>query len=761
MTADKGVSHHPYSQLKAKLPIKTADEGAPDHVLNSPRASDLTPYPEADYGHTNDGSPVKPVGPLELHPLGYEISVVPLPPHSPSAHSYNGRLSPVPPRSPHSEGPYYSPQLQPPAEDGFDPFVQLYLSGVVDPFPVEPAPPAEAPAPASFNAFPTEPLTPMPHREFSPSNLNSHSDQLQLNMGPAPPLIVGDASQPLTQGGAPLKKTRGNKSHPHKLPPHLQYQQQPFLPQNQPFNYQLREMSPEAQPPYPHNALLPTFAGGHGALPLLNLLLTLLSLTNLNLNQGPADLYLRLETLLLVPGGPKYGHTRLVSLLLSFFYDRSDAAMMVDFSQNIIQQYLGSNALHLVPRMKTIELYRKNAKKSQDPTVIFQFAQYMLQTALMLNDPNNPSSATNGDGGNRLVLLAVPKPGTPGKKLPRKLRSQTDLSETVDERKLQRLLLKEAVHYLKKLSDKGYAEVQYLLADAYSLGALGKVDNRDAFVLFQQAAKHGHTELAYRALICFEEGLGTSRDARKAVEYLKIAALKNHPAAMYKLGVYMFFGRMGVSRNLDNEKIGIKWLTRALNVANELTAGAPYELGKLYFNGYKDIIIADKQYALELYSQAAALGHVQLAAILGQAYEVGDIVPQDGNLLIHYYTQAALGGDPESMLAMCAWFLVGCEPHLPKDEAEAFEWAKRAAMCNFPKAQFAVANFYDKGIGCIRNDKEAQTWYTKAAENGDEKSLARITDKQVREKVAKQMKKRPVRVQLGQLAAEDKDCVIM
>ena len=48
------------------------------------------------------------------------------------------------------------------------------------------------------------------------------------------------------------------------------------------------------------------------------------------------------------------------------------------------------------------------------------------------------------------------------------------------------------------------------------------------------------------------------------------------------------------------------------------------------------------------------------------------------------------------MLAMCAWYLVGSEPYLPKDDNEAFEWAKRAANCNLPKAQFALANFYEK-----------------------------------------------------------------
>ncbi|KAK6459587.1 uncharacterized protein RJT20DRAFT_124835 [Scheffersomyces xylosifermentans] len=531
------------------------------------------------------------------------------------------------------------------------------------------------------------------------------------------------------------------------------------------------------------------------------------SVTNFNLNQQSgldSQVFSKSENNLTTPGQfSKFGHNRSVSSSSSFFYDK-DNASMVDFSQNVIQQYLGSNSTHLLPRIKTIELYRKNARKSNDPTVLFQYAQYMLQTALLLDaEPNvgagTGSGSSNGSQGSQgsNSNSNVNTPSQSSENSPRrgpldrehsgsslniikshKKSASLDFSSSeftdgspIDDKKLKKALLKEAVHYLKRLSDKGYVDAQYLLGDAYSSGALDKVENREAFALFQSAAKHGHVESAYRTSYCYEEGLGTGRDARKAIEYLKMAASKNHPAAMYKLGVYSFYGRMGLSNHINTKKMGIKWLTRASNVANELIAAAPFELGKIYYNGFQDIVIVDKKYALELYSQAAALGHIQSAALLGQFYEVGEIVPQDNNLSIHYYTQAALGGDAESMLAMCAWYLIGSDPYLPKDEGEAFEWAKRAALCNLPKAQFALANFYDKGIGCIKDEKEAQIWYKKAAENGEEKSITRITDKAAAGSLQKKLLKRKSSSTLtghesGQgtkvsNAAQDKDCVIM
>lgn len=488
------------------------------------------------------------------------------------------------------------------------------------------------------------------------------------------------------------------------------------------------------------------------------------SLTNLALS--PADQLLKSavtpprltesEGNLVPSPTPRWGHNRSVSSTSSFFYDRENLSV-ADLDNSLIQQYLGSNKTSLLPRFKTIELYRQNAKKTSDPTVLFQYAQYMLQTALIM-DGTGSGDKSPGMTPHQSLESSPYKGANRGHSKSRSLSS--DLSKglaadgSVDDAKMRRAILREAHFYLKKLADKGYSEAQYLLGDAYSSGAFGKVENKEAFSLFQAAAKRGHVESAYRTSHCYEEGLGTGRDARKALDYLKMAASRNHTAAMYKLGVYMFHSRMGLPHDDNTKKMGIKWLTRASTAANELTAAAPYELGKIYLEGFKDIVIADRKYALELYSQAAAFGHVQLAAALGHFYEVGDTVPQDANLSIHYYTQAALGGDAGSMLAMGAWYLVGSDPYLPKDENEAFEWIKRAAACGLPKAEFAMANFYDKGIGCIKNETEAQNWYMRAAEHGEAKAIPRIHDKLAAAKLQKKVKKKAS-------GLADKDCVIM
>lgn len=369
---------------------------------------------------------------------------------------------------------------------------------------------------------------------------------------------------------------------------------------------------------------------------------------------------------------------------------------VADMSHQIIKKYLGEeNDSSLVPRLKTIEMYKESVKKSKDPKMLFEFAQYLLQTALTTNtDPNTSPS------------------------LPEKIK---------EEQEIKKIFLKESKHYLKKLSVKGYADAQYLLADSYSSGVFGKVDNKEAFTLFQTAAKHGHIESAYRTAHCYEEGIGTTSDSRKALNFLKFAASRNHPSAMFKLGLYSFYGKMGLPTDVNTKQNGIKWLSRAAARATELTAAAPYELAKIYEVGFLDILIPDEKYAMELYIEAAALGHVPSSTLLGQIYETGnDTVPQDVSLSVHYYTQAALRGDPVAMLGLCAWYLLGAEPAFSKDENEAFQWAYKAAIAGYAKAQFTLGYFYEHGKGCSVDDTEAWKWYERAAKNDDERAINKL-----------------------------------
>ena len=325
-----------------------------------------------------------------------------------------------------------------------------------------------------------------------------------------------------------------------------------------------------------------------------------------------------------------------------------------------LRSAVGENA-SLLGTKKTLEMYRANVKKTSDPTVQYEFAVFMISAAqeLAISETDNDSQRRSSPRPTGDYESPHRDNSTPGG-------SQADL-------------LREARHILQKLSDRSYPYAQYYLADGYASGLFNKgvEDNDRAFPLFVAASKHGHAEAGYRAALCYEFGWGSRKDLQKAVQFYRQSASKNHPGAMSRLGKACLTGEMGLG---NRYREGVKWLKRAAESADFQYNSAPYELGLLHETGFGDDIFKDESYAAQLFTQSADLGHVEANYRLGDSYEHGKLsCPRDPALSVHFYTGAAQRGHPLAMMALCAWYMVGAEPVLEKDENEAYEWARKAA----------------------------------------------------------------------------------
>jgi TPR repeat protein len=350
--------------------------------------------------------------------------------------------------------------------------------------------------------------------------------------------------------------------------------------------------------------------------------------------------------------------------LLNVPYHQQAPPPPINFDNSQLRTAVGSNA-SLLSTAKTLEMYRMNAKKTTDPSIQYAFAIFLISAAreagLNLNEPATSSSGK------------VSGPGT-----------ARDLEgpyvEKLDSPSTALDLLREARQLLSKLADRSYPFAQYYLADGYASGLFnkGKEDYDRAFPLFVAASKHGHAESGYRAALCYEFGWGCRKDPAKAVQFYRQSASKNHPGAMTRLGRACLNHDLGLNKYRE----GITWLKRATEAADAQYNAAPYYLGLLYETGYGDDIFLDETYAAQLFTQAADLGHAEASYRLGDAYEHGKLsCPRDPALSVHFYTGAAQQGHPAAMMALCAWYMVGAEPVLEKDENEAYEWARRAAEC--------------------------------------------------------------------------------
>jgi TPR repeat protein len=378
-------------------------------------------------------------------------------------------------------------------------------------------------------------------------------------------------------------------------------------------------------------------------------------------------------------------------------------APTANLGNTLLRHAVGQNA-SLLETKKTLELYRQNAKKTQDNEVQYEFALYMVDVARQIMAADAPID-TQG-----LVPAEI---------------------------------LREARQILQRLADRSYPFAQYYLADGYASGLFNKdkPDHDRAFPLFVAASKHGHSESGYRTGLCYEFGWGCRKDYAKAVQFYRAAASKGHPGAATRLGKACLTGDMGLQ---NRYREGVKWLKRATESADSQYNIAPYELGLLHETGYGDDIFKDEIYAVQLFTQAAELGNPHAALRLGEAYEHGLLrCPKDAALSVHYYNCAAQADIPEAMMNLCAWYMVGAEPVLEKDENEAYEWAKRAAehgKCSalgptfqslmstgLPKAEYAVGYFTEMGIGCRRDALEANVWYVRAADHGDERAKQRLS----------------------------------
>ncbi|KAL9537315.1 hypothetical protein MBANPS3_011889 [Mucor bainieri] len=351
----------------------------------------------------------------------------------------------------------------------------------------------------------------------------------------------------------------------------------------------------------------------------------------------------------------------------------------------------GQNA-SLLSYSKTINMYRENAKKTNNMEIQCDFAIFLVEAAKRLQQ------------------------------------KEIEQQQQPDEQhKQQHAYLMEAEKLLKQVAVRGHSESQYYLANMYAAGLLnktGKPDFDKSFPLFVQSAKHHHPDAAYRTAKCYEDGLGTTKNKGKAVQYYRKAATLNHPGAMYRLGLAEMRGELSLSRNIRD---GHKWLKRSAEAATTQYPHALHELALLHEKGVESVIFVDLKYAVSLYHEAAILGYAPSAHRLGECYEFGKLeCTTDAALSIQYYSIAAEQQHPESCFALTAWYLVGVPQILAPSDEQAYAWAMCAAQSGLPRAEYAVGYFSEMGIGTDKDENTAMEWYRKAAEHGEKRAIQRL-----------------------------------
>lgn len=324
----------------------------------------------------------------------------------------------------------------------------------------------------------------------------------------------------------------------------------------------------------------------------------------------------------------------------------------------------------------------------------------------------------------RMVIKTTPADQDSALRLARKLLEATEvlapkLADAKQRSRARERYLLDCQKILKKLSNAQNPDAMFLYADCLGKGLFSQDhDFKEAFTMYQSAAKLGHPAAAYRTAVCceigHEEGGGTRRDPLKAIQWYKRAATLGDPPAMYKVGMILLKGLLGQPKN-PREAVG--WLKRAAERADAENPHALHELGLLYESAQpNDVVIRDETYAFSLFVQAAEMGYKFSQYRLACSYEYGLMgCPIDPRQSIAWYSRAATQEEHQSELALSGWYLTGSEGVLSQSDTEAYLWARKAAMAGLAKAEYAMGYFTEVGIGVPANLEDAKRWYWRAA----------------------------------------------
>lgn len=205
-------------------------------------------------------------------------------------------------------------------------------------------------------------------------------------------------------------------------------------------------------------------------------------------------------------------------------------------------------------------------------------------------------------------------------------------------------------------------------------------DNAIAFSLYGTASDLGNVRALFRLGLCYENAVGTMRNAEEAFECYCEAADKGSIEALLQIALCYRYGR-GVRQSDD---LAFDYYLRA---ADRNNARAQYFVGECYLNG--ELCERDLRRAIAYFERAALQGH-------SDAIERVDALRSTMTEIYNAAVEAQNKGDDAEALRL--YVMVA-------------EMGHSAAQCN-------AGYCYQTGKGCTKDTKRALYYYRMAYEGG-------------------------------------------
>ena len=256
---------------------------------------------------------------------------------------------------------------------------------------------------------------------------------------------------------------------------------------------------------------------------------------------------------------------------------------------------------------------------------------------------------------------------------------------------------------------KGDSACTYLLGQMYELGrGAPAVDLKQAFALYEEAAKAGVPEALSAVARCLEFGIGTAKDLPKSLFYWQKAAEANDPPALGRMGEAELEGHLRPA----NEAAALPWLEKAAASKDPLGL---WLLSRCYDSGLAGLTPSVEK-AVDFCSQAAMAGQVEAKHRMGEFYASGRGLPGDKVAAIGWFRLAADYGHPASYarLGICYLDGTGCR----QDDALALDFALKAAQLKNARGTYLVGRIFDEGLGVAVDPIVGLAYHLRALEGG-------------------------------------------
>jgi uncharacterized protein len=187
-------------------------------------------------------------------------------------------------------------------------------------------------------------------------------------------------------------------------------------------------------------------------------------------------------------------------------------------------------------------------------------------------------------------------------KLRRAYRITVDEGSSAEERAL-------AFRLWRELAEKGYIRSTFYLGVCFDNGIGTRTNRRKAFEAFLRAARDGHPEAQYNLYQMYRRGIGTEKDLRKAIRWLREAAKHRDIEAIRDLG-FCYHEGVGVRNN--HAKAAELYRT----AAKAGDSRAQWSLALCYLDGHG--VNQSQRWSMDWMRKAAKNGHDQARAYLAR-----------------------------------------------------------------------------------------------------------------------------------------------